>query len=236
VRDRLPVPEGLAEIAEYYLSNGPSLAWLLVANATAFLVGVRFYVDSSPSLREVPTLLYPLFGDSPMALALATLSLATLLPNLGRPARAAPTNRPLAYLHTLAFVWLVKYGVWTVLALNLRVDLYLGVSGAALWDYWGIVLTHLLFLAEAAAIPYYGRTTPGALGLALVALLVNDLVDYGFGLYALAEAAGLAGPLGLVGPLYPPLRYEALGTVLPAATVALSVATVGLAAVAFERA
>jgi len=230
------VREAAGEVLEYYLGNGPSLVWLLVVNATAFLVGVSFYVHSDPSLADVPTLLYPLFGDSPAALALVGISLATLLPNLGRPVREAPINRPLAYLHTLAFVWLVKYGVWTALALNLRLDLYLGFSGAALWDYWGIVLTHLLFVAEAFVVPYYGRTTRGALAFSLVALLVNDVLDYGFGLYALLDGLGLAAPLGLgVGPIYPPLRYDPLGTVLPAATVLLSVLSVALAARLFDR-
>jgi uncharacterized membrane protein YpjA len=230
------VREAAGEVLEYYLGNGPSLVWLLVVNATAFLVGVSFYVHSDPSLADVPTLLYPLFGDSPAALALVGISLATLLPNLGRPVREAPINRPLAYLHTLAFVWLVKYGVWTALALNLRLDLYLGFSGAALWDYWGIVLTHLLFVAEAFVVPYYGRTTRGALAFSLVALLVNDVLDYGFGLYALLDALGLAAPLGLgVGPIHPPLRYDPLGTVLPAATVLLSVLSVALAGRLFDR-
>jgi uncharacterized membrane protein YpjA len=204
------------EYVEYYLGNGPSLAWLLAVNALAFLVGVSFYVHSDPSLRDVSSLVYPLFGDSPTALALVTLSLATLLPNLGRPVSEAPVNRPLAYLHTFAFVWLVKYGLWTVVALNLRPDLYFGLWGAALWDYWGIVLTHLAFVAEAFLVPYYGATTRGALALALVALLVNDVVDYGFG-------------------LYPPLRYDPLGTLLPALSVALSVLAVGLAARTFDR-
>ncbi len=200
---------------QYYLGNGPSLVWLLVANATAFLVGVSFYVHSDPSLRDLPTFFYPLFGDSPTAIALATLSLATLLPHLGGRVTQAPQNRPLAYLHTLAFVWLVKYGVWTVVALNLRPDLYVGFSGAALWDYWGIVLTHAAFLVEAYLLPFYGRTTRGALLFALGALLVNDVFDYGFG-------------------YYPPLRYEA-GPLLVGISVALSVVAVGLASDAFER-
>jgi uncharacterized membrane protein YpjA len=202
-------------VVDYYLGNGPSLVALLAANGLAFLVGVSFYVHSDPSLRDVFTYLYPLFGDSPTALALATLSLATLLPNLGNRVRDAPVNRPLAYLHTLAFVWLVKYAVWTVIALNLRPDLYVGFSGAALWDYWGIILTHLLFVFEAFLVPYYGRTTRGALATALVLLLVNDVYDYGFG-------------------FYPPLRYEP-GLVLPAITVGLTVASVALASRALDR-
>lgn len=200
---------------EYYLGNGASLGWLLVADGSAFLLGVSFYVHSEPSLADVSSLLYPLFGDSPTALALAALSVATLLPNLGRRVAAAPSNRPLALLHTLAFVWLVKYGLWTAIALNLRPELYVGFTPALLWEYWGILLTHLLFLLHAAVIPYYGATTREALAVALVLLFVNDVFDYGFG-------------------FYPPLRYEA-GPLLAAITVALSFVAVGYAAWAFDR-
>ena len=211
-RVRRPFPD---RWVEYYLGNPASLGWLLVADAAAFLVGVSFYVHSDPSLRDLSALAYPLFGDSPTALALAILSVATLLPHLGRPLDDTPSNRLLALVHTLAFVWLVKYGVWTAVALNLRPDLYLGFTPALLWEYWGILLTHLFFLLHAAVIPYYGRTSREALAAALVLLLLNDAFDYGFG-------------------LYPPLRYEA-GPVLAGITVALSVLVVGYANWAFDR-
>ncbi|MFB6102981.1 MAG: DUF1405 domain-containing protein [Haloplanus sp.] len=200
---------------EYYLGNAPSLSTLLVANGAAFLVGVSFYVHSDPSMANVHTFLYPLFADSPTALALVTLSLATLLPNLGRRVRNAPANVPLAYLHTFAFVWLLKYGLWTVVALNLHPDQYVGFGGEALWDYWGISITHLLFVAEALVIPYYGRTTDRALKAALGALLLNDLVDYALG-------------------YYPPLRYDP-GLPLILATLALSVVAVAVADRLFDR-
>ena len=206
---RRPVPRALAES---YLSDGPSLVMLLVANAVAFLVGVRFYVDTMPA---VPTLLWPLYADSPTAIALATLSLATLLPTLDRPLSETPINRPLAYLHTFAFVWLIKYGLWVVIALNRRVGLYIGVDADALYAYWGIIGTHLLFVALAFAILHYGRTTQGALSLSLGLLLANDIVDYGFG-------------------FYPPLRYEP-GVVVPTLTVGLSVGVVALATWQFDR-
>jgi uncharacterized membrane protein YpjA len=210
-RLRRPIPE---RWVQYYLGNGASLGWLLIVDAAAFLLGVSFYVHSDPSLGDISALAYPLFGDSPTALALATLSVATLLPNLGRPVTEAPSNRVLAVLHTLAFVWLVKYGLWTAIALNLRPDLYVGFTPALLWEYWVILLTHLLFLVQAALIPYYGETSREALVMALLLLLVNDVFDYGLG-------------------LYPPLRYEA-GALLAAITVALSFLAVGYAARAFD--
>ncbi|WP_338738252.1 DUF1405 domain-containing protein [Haloplanus salilacus] len=209
------VPFDGGRYVEHYLGNPASLSVLLVANGTAFLVGVSFYVHSDPSLAALPSILYPLFADSPTAIALATLSIATLLPNLRRRVRNAPVNVPLAYLHTFAFVWLLKYGLWTVVALTLRPDLYVGFTGAALWDYWGIVLTHLLFVVEAFAIPHYGRTTDRALKVALGALLVNDVFDYALG-------------------YHPPLRYDP-GLLLPLATVVLSVLAVGVASRVFDR-
>lgn len=194
--------------ARYYLENAPSLCWLLLVNVLALLVGVRFYVGTMPA---VPTFLWPFYLDSPAALFLATLSLVTLLANLGNPLDEAPHNRALAYLHTLAFVWLVKYGLWTFLALNLGFSSYF----PDLYDYWFIVITHLAFVLEAYLIPHYGTTTRGALGLSFVLLSVNDLLDYVVG-------------------YHPPLRYEP-GLALPVATVGLSVLSVWLASRAFDR-
>ncbi|WP_459193349.1 DUF1405 domain-containing protein [Halosimplex sp. J119] len=194
--------------ARYYLENAPSLVWLIFANVAGIFVGVYFYLETLP---EVETLAWPLYMDSPVATLLMALALATLLPNLGRRLDAAPTNLVLAYLQTIAFVWLVETGLWTALALNLHVTLYFPDT----WRYFGVLITHLLFIPEAYLLPHFGRTTPGALGLALALALVNDVLDYGFG-------------------LHPPLRYEA-GVVLIAGSVATSLLAVGLAAHAFER-
>ncbi|MBV0925146.1 DUF1405 domain-containing protein [Halomicroarcula limicola] len=197
--ERGPLPR---RYARYYLENTPSLVWLVLINVVAILVGVRYYVETMP---EVSTFLWPLYADSPAALFLMTLSLVTLLPFLGRSLDDVPTNLPLAYLHTIALVWLVKMGVWTVVALNLG----FGVYFPAPWAYFGIIVTHVGFVAEGLLVPHYGRTTRGALLTALALALVNDVLDYGFG-------------------YYPPLRYEP-GLALVGATVALSVLSVAIA-------
>lgn len=194
--------------AQYYLGNAPSLVWLIVANVAAVLVGVRFYVETMPG---VSTFLWPLYVDSPVAVFLMSLSLATLLPFLGRDLSAVPRTRVLAYLHTLTFVWLVKMGLWTFLALNIGFEVYF----PAAWAYFGIVLTHLGFAAEAYLIPHYAVTTRGALVAALSVALCNDVIDYAYG-------------------LHPPLRYEP-GIPLVVGTVAVSILSVLLAALAFDR-
>ncbi|MFB6308670.1 MAG: DUF1405 domain-containing protein [Haloarculaceae archaeon] len=194
--------------ARYYLDNAPSLTVLLVLNGAAFLAGVRYYVDTMPG---VSTFLWPLYADSPTAIFLAILSLVVLVPLLDRPLAETPTNRVLAYLQTLAFVWLVKMGLWTGVALNLRVGLYF----PDLWAYFVVLLTHLGFVVEAYLLPHYGRTTRGALAVALVVALGNDVLDYWAG-------------------YHPPLRYEPGGTLI-AASVVLSLLAVALAAAAFPR-
>jgi uncharacterized membrane protein YpjA len=198
--------------ARYYLENAPSLTWLIFANVAAIFVGVHFYL---PTLPDVDTFLWPLYMDSPVAVLLMALSLATLLPNLGRRLDSVPTNRVLAYLHTITFVWLVETGLWTALALNLDVGAYFPDA----WNYFGVLSTHLLFIPEAYLIPHYGKTTRGALATALVLVLANDIVDYGFG-------------------YHPPLRYEleeTVGIVLVAGSVLTSLAAVALAARGFDR-
>ena len=197
-----------ARWARPYLEQAPSLVWLIGANLLAVLVGVRFYLDT---MHDVPTFLWPLYLDSATAVLLMALSLTTLLPSIGEDCRDATTNRALAYLHTLAFVWLVKYGLWTVVALNIGFQEYF----PALLAYWGIIITHLLFVLQAYLIPHYGKTTPGALLFALLLLLLNDIFDYGFG-------------------FHPPLEYEP-GLLLPIATVGLSVLAVALAARSMDR-
>ena len=197
--ERGPLPR---RYARYYLENTPSLVWLVALNAVAMLVGVRYYVETMP---DVSTFLWPLYADSPTALFLMTLSLVTLVPFLGRSLDEVPSNLPLAYLHTIALVWLVKMGVWTFVALNLGFDAYF----PAPWAYFGIIITHLGFVAEGLFVPHYGETTRGALATALVLALGNDVLDYAFG-------------------YYPPLRYEP-GPALIITTIALSVFSVALA-------
>lgn len=209
--------------AQYYLGNPPSLVWLLFANVMGVLVGVRYYIETMPA---VFTFAWPLYADSPTAVFLGALSIATLLPNLGRRLQDAPMNLPLAYLHTLAFVWLIKYGLWTALVLNLQFSAYY----PELWAYFGILITHLLFVGEAFLIPKYGATTRGALLFSLVLLLCNDFVDYWAGGFF---GCVLGDPLGRC-VLYPPLRVDP-GVVLPLLTVALSVLSVALAAHSFEQ-
>jgi len=203
----LLVPE---QYAKLYLESPTTLCLLLLANVTTVLVGTDFYVQRG-TMEQISPLLWPFYTDSPGAAFLMALSLATMLPNLGSRLSDAPQNRPLAYLHTFAFVWLVKYGLWAVIAVSLQIDAYADVG----WRFVATQFVHLLFVLQAYLLPHYGRTTRDALAAALAVSLLDVVLDYGF-------------------DLHPPLRYE-VGVVLPVITLGLSVFAVVAAALSFRR-
>ncbi|SNR51165.1 DUF1405 domain-containing protein [Halorubrum vacuolatum] len=197
--------------AEELLGEPRSLGVVVVLTAFMFLVGVAYYV---PTLTDVPPILWLLYADSAVAVGLGLLSLATLVPTVrsGEDLGAVPANRPLAYLHTLAFVWLVTFGLWPLVALNLAFEAYLTAPDAWIY-YWGVLGTHLCFVALALLFPAFGYTTPGALALAAGLGVANVIVDYGFG-------------------YHPPLLYEP-GPGLAAATLGITAFAVWLAARSF---
>jgi len=203
-----------AAIAEELLGTPRSLAVVCAFTAFMFAVGVGYY---APSADEVPVVLWPLYADSAVAVALGGGVLASVVPTVRRGGSVtadAPTSRGLAYLHTVAFVWLVQFGLWPLVSLNLAVGQYVSAPDALIY-YWGVIGTHLLFVGLALLFPAFGRTTRGALATALGLGVANAVVDYGLG-------------------YHPPLLYEP-GPGLTAATLAIAVGAVTLAARSFCR-
>ena len=202
-----------AAVAEELLGTPRSLAAVLGLTSFMFLIGVDYY---AATLSDVPTVLWPLYADSAVAVALGALALATLLPTVGSgdDVSDVPTNRALAYLHTLAFVWLVQFGLWPLVSLNLAFEAYVTAPNAWVY-YWGVLGTHLCFVGLALLFPAFGRTTRGALAAALALGVGNVVVDYGLG-------------------YHPPLLYEP-GVTLAIATLAIAVFSVWLADRSFQR-
>lgn len=182
---------------------------------TAFMlaVGIGYY---APTAGEVPVSLWPLYADSAVAVALGGAVLLRLVPTVRRGDRVtdAPASRGLAYLQTVAFVWLVQFGLWPLVSLNLALGDYIAAPDAWIY-YWGVLGTHLCFVGLALLFPAFGRTTRGALGLALALAVGNVALDYGAG-------------------YHPPLLYEP-GPLLAGATLALGVGSVWLANRSFRR-
>jgi hypothetical protein len=215
-RLRDPVVRGRvrAAIAAELLGTPRSLGAVLALTGFMFAVGVGYY---APTAGSVPPWLWPLYADSAVAVALGAVVLFRLVPVVrgGQSVTAAVSgSTPLAYLHTLAFVWLVQFGLWPLVSLNLAFDAYVAAPDAWIY-YWGVIGTHLCFVGLALLFPVFGRTSRGALVTALVLVVGNVVIDYGFG-------------------YHPPLLYEP-GPLLAGATLALGVGSVWLAGRSFRR-
>lgn len=204
-----PIPN---HAVETLLFHTPTFVILLCTLTATFLAGVRFYLEVMPG---VATFLWPLFADSPVAIALAVMSVMTVAPHTNGRVSDIQNTTVTAYIHTFAFVWLVKYGLWAGIALNIRPVVYLANGFIGLFSYPMVIGSHLLFVGFAFVIVEYGRTTNGALLTALFLLLGNDVYDYVLG-------------------FHPPLEYEP-GVVLPVVTVGLSFCVVGIASWQFDK-
>ncbi|MFD1571764.1 DUF1405 domain-containing protein [Halorubrum laminariae] len=203
-----------AAVTAELLGTPRSLAVVLGFTAFMFVGGVGYY---APTAGDVPVWLWPLYADSAVAVALGGGVLASIVPTVRAGESVvddAPASRPLVYLHTVAFVWLVQFGLWPLVSLNLAVGAYLAAPDALVY-YWGVIGTHLCFVGLALLFPAFGRTTRGALAAALALASVNTAVDYGLG-------------------YHPPLLYEP-GPVLAGATLAIGVGAIALASRSFRR-
>ena len=212
---RAPVRRRVREaIAEELLGTPRSLGVVLGFTGFMLAVGVGYY---APTAGAVPAPLWPLYADSAVAVALGGVALVTLVPTVragGSVVDDAPTSRALAYLHTLAFVWLITFGLWPLVSLNLAFSQYIAAPDAWIY-YWGVLGTHLCFVGLALLFPAFGRTTRGALGVALALGVANVALDYGLG-------------------YHPPLLYEP-GPLLAGATLAIALFGVWLAWRSFRR-
>ncbi|WP_435093656.1 DUF1405 domain-containing protein [Halorubrum sp. N11] len=211
---RAPVRRRVRDaIAEELLGTPQSLAVVFGFTAFMLAVGAGYY---APTADEVPVPLWPLYADSAVAVALGGIALLSLVPTVrrGESVTDASTSRGLAYLQTVAFVWLVQFGLWPLVSLNLAFGAYVAAPDAWIY-YWGVLGTHLLFVGLALLFPAFGRTTRGALVLALTLVVVNVAVDYGVG-------------------YHPPLLYEPT-LLLAGATLAIGVGSVWLANRSFRR-
>ncbi|MBJ6363554.1 DUF1405 domain-containing protein [Paenibacillus sp. GCM10012307] len=153
--------------------------WLLfIVNAAGTVYGYIWYWNQLVYTYENHPFWQLVFvPDSPTASLFFTLSLLFLLFPPSRPGRLLTALR--AVLEGLAVCTSIKYGVWAV------VMIFAGTAqGDPLeWQHWMLVASHLGMALE--ALLYVRFMSFGRLGAlaALLWLLLNDTMDYTFGIF-----------------------------------------------------
>ncbi|MFB6162078.1 MAG: DUF1405 domain-containing protein [Halococcoides sp.] len=186
-----PLPASWARV---YLDQPVALAGLLLANAVAFLVGLQYYAASFDAHHF---LTWWLFADSPAALAVGTVALATRIDRAG-DGLDRQMGRLAAMVHTNAVVALVYTGIWTAIVVGWGFPTYEPTAGLFL------IVTHLGFVVEAALLAHVGSTDRLALATATVFMGVSLGFDYLLGNHPpIPYAAGQVPLIGavLVAPL-----------------------------------
>lgn len=145
------------EVSLYYR---PFLIFLLICNVLGTIYGYDWY---SGQLYITPTYFLPFVPDSPTASLFLSIVIGLLL-----------FNRSSSIIEALAFVTLVKYGVWAVIMniIMFMIDGEITINGLML------LLSHVIMALQ--AFYFYPRFKITIIGfiVSFIWVLVNDYIDY----------------------------------------------------------
>lgn len=156
-----------------------NLLWLLfIVNLMGTVYGYMWYGDQlMQTAANRPSWMLPFVPDSPTASLLFTASLLYLLFPLRHPSKWLNTGR--IVIEAFAVVCSVKYGVWAV------VIIFWGAAqGDVLtWQHDMLILSHIGMAVEALLFFRFMKAGVWTLTAGLGWLLLNDTMDYTFGIY-----------------------------------------------------
>ncbi len=175
---RFSPPKWLARVRRHVATGLERYAWVLVAvNLAGTAVGAWYYL---PQLRIEPLLMWPVVPDSPVATLL--MALAITLYKL---------DRPNEYINVLAFMGLIKFGLWAPYVLLVFQDGFLaaatvpppiqGLGSPAVTAqarYGFLFITHLGMVLQAGLLLWISRFPRRAVIVATLWYGFNDVVDY----------------------------------------------------------
>ncbi len=161
----IPEPRGLpryvAPLPEWLENIGLRLAWPIICiNLLGTAFGFLFYW---PQLSTTPLVMWPIVPVSPLATLCMALSLAVW--RLGYSAQ---------WLHVLAFMGCLKYGLWAAIA-------QVFINGPGLIHpliYQFLIWSHVAMVVQAFLIHRYAEFPVWAVGVGTVWFMLNDLLDY----------------------------------------------------------
>lgn len=160
-----------------FLLNRNVLWLLFIVNLVGTVYGYIWYENQLIwTLENKPAWMLPFVPDSPTASLFFTLSLLFLMFPPQRSSRFGDAVR--VVIEALAVVCSVKYGIWAVAMI---------VAGAAQgdvlnWQHYMLIASHLGMAAEALLYFRFMKARTGALAIGLGWLLLNDTIDYTFGI------------------------------------------------------
>jgi len=161
-----------------FLMNRNMLWLLFIVNLLGTIYGYIWYDDQLiDTYYNYPSWLLVFVPDSPTASLFFTLSLLYML---FPPAKlSAFGNGARLVIEALAVVCSIKYGIWAVAMI---------VGGAwqgdvLVWQDYMLIVSHLGMALEAMLYLRFMKTGIAALTAALGWLLLNDTLDYSYGIY-----------------------------------------------------
>lgn len=194
-----PVAIRILKTFLWFRKNRTAALLILLTNLGGVAFGFYYYAGQ---FAETPLHLWLWVADSPFAVGLMAAVLV-----MDRRGKKSPL------LETLAFIGLVKVGLWTAFVLKFHADSFYAPDRAMLSEalYW----LHLGMVAEAFLLRPSLRALPWALGW----YLLDVALDYGLGVY----------------PRIPSQNLEFVRSVTVALTLGTAALATGLARVADAR-
>ncbi|MEJ7540754.1 DUF1405 domain-containing protein [Staphylococcus intermedius] len=150
----------------------PILILVIVSNILGTIYGYIWY---APQLLRSPWYFWPFIPDSPTATLFLVISLVLLL-----------LNKKNAIIDTLAFITLLKYGVWAVMMnfLLFIEDNTIYIMGVML------IISHGIMAIQALIFLPQFKFTLMSLAVAIIWIFHNDVVDYVFHQYPVYGGLG----------------------------------------------
>ena len=154
--DSSPLPEAVKDTALRYRK------YLISVNVAGAAFGFYYY---TPQLGVVPTHLWLLVADSPIATLLFAAALGFTL--IGSGSRL---------LSSMAFVANLKYGLWTAAVLLIFSDGFLSSTSAPMYLF--LLLSHLGMAAQVFLLDGVSGFSKKGLAAGAAFYAVNDIADY----------------------------------------------------------
>ncbi|QIH78494.1 DUF1405 domain-containing protein [Macrococcoides canis] len=144
----------------YWIQNKKFLIFIILCNIVGTIYGYYWYLGQ---LKQTKWYFMPFVPDSPTASLFLVIALTAIV-----------WNRHLPLIEVLAFVTLIKYGVWAVV-MNILVFITLDeVTAMGMM----LIISHAIMAIQALLFVPLFRASLLSIGIASIWVFHNDVIDY----------------------------------------------------------